>query len=90
MKKAQSDNTRPFWYTHKQTPTYITRKPRTAIYKEFLAQKTIHIHAENTPLVNKLTSYSPPPLPGPLPCAPYLIISVAVLLTPFPSSFPCV
>ena len=49
---------------HKQTSKYIARKPHIAIYKEFLARKiTIHIHAENTPLVDKLTRYSPSPPP---------------------------
>ena len=62
MKKAQSDDTHPFWSTNKQT-TRINRKPCADIYKEFLSWKTIHIHADNTPLVDKLTRYSPAPPP---------------------------
>ena len=60
MKKAQSDNTHPFWSTHKWTSNRIACKPCTAIYKEFLAQKTtIHIGAEIAPLVDKFTCCSP-------------------------------
>ena len=62
MKKAQSDDTHPFWSTHKRT-NRVARKPRATIYKEFLSQKTINIHADNTPLVDKLTRYSPAPPP---------------------------
>ena len=62
MKKAQSDDTHPFWSTHKRT-NRAARKPRAAIYKEFLSRKTIHIHADNTPLGDKLTRYSPAPPP---------------------------
>ena len=62
MKKAQSDETHPFWSTHKRT-NRVARKPRADIYKEFLSRKTIHIHADNTPLVDNLTRYSPVPLP---------------------------
>ena len=62
MKKAQLDDTHPFWSTHKQT-NRIAQKPRADKYKEFLSRKTIHIHADNTPLVDKLTRYSPAPPP---------------------------
>ena len=62
MKKAQSDDTHPFWSTHKRT-NRIARKPRAAIYKEFLSRKTIHSHADTTPLVDRLTRYSPAPPP---------------------------
>ena len=65
MKKAQSDDTHPFWSTHKQNFNRIARKPRSAIYtKEFLARNTtIHIHSESAPLVDKLINYSPFPFP---------------------------
>lgn len=61
MKKAQSDNTHLFWSTHKQTSNFIACKPYCALYtKEFLTWKTmIHIHAENSPLVNNFTHHSP-------------------------------
>merc|ERR1739836_100831 len=36
MKKAQSDDTHPFWSTHKQT-NRVARKPRADKYKEFLS-----------------------------------------------------
>ena len=61
-KKAQSDDTQTFWSTHKRT-NRVARKPRADTYKEFLSRKTIHIHADNTPLVDKLTRYSPAPPP---------------------------
>ena len=64
MKNVQSEDTHPFWSTHKQTSNRIDRKPCfAAIYtKECLIQNTtIHIHSKNAPLVNKLTSYSPSP-----------------------------
>ena len=89
MKKAQSDETHPLWSTHKQT-IHIAWKPRADIYKEFLSRKTIHIHAENTPLVDKLTRYSPTPLPGLLLCATFLIIFVVILLILLPGSLPLV
>ena len=63
MKKAQSDDTHPFWSTHKQTSTRIVCKPRTDKYKEFLSWNTMYIHAENTPFVDKITHYSPSPPP---------------------------
>ena len=47
---------------HKRT-NRVARKPRADIYKEFLSRKTIHIHADNTPLVDKLTRHSPVPPP---------------------------
>ena len=62
MKKAQLDDTHPFWSTHKQTICFA-EKLRIDIYKEFLSRKTIHIHTKNTPFVDKLTSYFPSPLP---------------------------
>ena len=62
MKKAQLDDTHPFWSTHKQTNRFA-QKPRADNYKEFLSRKTIHINADNTPLVDKLTRYSPAPPP---------------------------
>ena len=43
MKKAQLDDTHPFWFMHKWTSTRIVRKPRTDKYKEFLSWNTIHI-----------------------------------------------
>ena len=63
MKKAQLDDTHPFWSTHKQTSTCIVCKHCTNIYKEFLSWKTIHIHPENTPFFDKITRYSPSPPP---------------------------
>ena len=65
IKKAQLDDTHPFWSTHKQTSNHIACKPCSASYtKEFLAQKTtIHIHSVNDQLVNKLNHYSPSPSP---------------------------
>ena len=63
MKKAQSDDKHPFWSTHKESSNRITRKPFTDKYNEFLSQNTIHIHAENAPFVDRLTSYSPSPPP---------------------------
>ena len=62
MKKAQSDDTHPFWSTHKRT-NHVARKPRANKYKEFLSRKTIYINADNTPPVDKLTRYSPAPPP---------------------------
>ena len=61
MKKAQLDNIYPFWSTRKQTSNHIAHKPCSAIYtKEFLTWNTIiHIHSENAPLVDKITSYPP-------------------------------
>ena len=64
MKKAQSDDTNPFWSMHKLT-NHVARKPRADIYKEFLSRKTIYIHADNPPFFDKLTRYSPPPPPRP-------------------------
>ena len=48
---------------HTKELTALLKKPRADIYKEFLSRKTIHIHADNTPLVDKLTRYSPAPPP---------------------------
>ena len=62
MKKAQSDDTHPFWSTHKRT-NRVARKPRADKYKEFLSQKTIYINAVNTPSADKFTRFSPAPPP---------------------------
>ena len=48
---------------HTKELTALLKKPRADIYKEFLSRKTIHIHADNTPLVDKLIRYSPTPPP---------------------------
>ena len=62
MKKAQSNDTHPFWSTHKRTNRFA-RKPRADKYKEFLSQKTIYINTVNTPSVDKFTRFSPAPPP---------------------------
>ena len=62
MKKAQSDDTHPFWSTHKRA-NRVARKPRANKYKEFLSQKTIYINTVNTPSADKYTRFSPAPPP---------------------------
>ena len=63
LKRVQSDDTHPFWSTHKESPICIARKPRTDKYKEFLSRNTIHIHVESAPFVDRITQYSPSPPP---------------------------
>ena len=61
MRKTQSDDTHSFWSPHKLPSNHIAHKPYSSIYsKEFLAwNTTIHIHSENSQLVNKQTSFFP-------------------------------
>ena len=48
---------------HTNKLTALLEKTRGDKYKDFLSRKTIHINADTTPIVDKLTRYSPVPPP---------------------------